>query len=240
MSNTIKLSARLTAIANMVPTGAKVVDIGADHALVPIFLLQKEISDFVIAVDVNCGPLAAARQNIHKYGFDKTICVRLSDGFAEITAGEVDTAIIAGMGGSQIVKILDDKIDIVNRLNWLVLQPQESAALIREWLIVNNWEIVDERLIEENDIIYEIIRAANGQKKKDLLDSFVTLTLPYEVGPILFRRRDPLLVKIIEANVSCIERIIIEMNKAKTIDKKKMAELILKKIELNGVLDSMR
>ena len=240
MVKTVVLSQRLTAIAGLVARGARVVDIGADHALVPIYLLQTAIAKLVIAVDVNSGPLEAARENVCKFDLGSFIDVRKSDGFAEIQAGEVDTAIIAGMGGAQIIKILDAGIKIVDQLNCLILQPQDSAATIREWLADNGWEIVDERLIEEIEIVYEIIKAVNTPVKNDLLGSFAKLMLPYEVGPVLFCKRDALLPKLIAAEISRIERIIVEMNKAKLPDKKKITELTVKKIELSGVLDSLR
>ena len=240
MSKIINLSTRLATIVSLVPHGARVADIGTDHAFVSIVLLQKGIANFVIAADVNVGPLDAARQNIQKYGFDTAISVRLSDGFAEIVAGEVDTAIIAGMGCAQIIKILDAKASLVEQLGCLILQPQESAAAVREWLEVHNWEIDDERLVDESGIVYEIVKAVKISGNGDLLTSFMRLSLPIEIGPILFCRRDPLLTKLITKNVENIERIIIEMNKAKVIDKKKITELILKKIELNGVLASLR
>jgi len=240
MAKKVALSIRLAAIAAMVPRGARVVDIGADHALIPIYLRQTGIVNFAIAVDVNAGPLEAARGNIRSYDLTESIDVRMSDGFAEINSDEVDAAVIAGMGGVQIIKILDAGALVVDKLKYLILQPQDSAGILREWLADNNWEIVDERLIEDNEIVYEIIKAVQTSVNNDLLTSFVKLTLPYEVGPILFCRRDPLLVKLIATEISRIERIISEMNKAKTVDKKKIAEMVLKKIELSGVLDSLR
>jgi len=240
MAKMVALSQRLATIAGMVPGGARVVDIGADHALIPIFLQQTAIVNFAIAVDVNAGPLEAARENIRRYELTESIDVRMSDGFAEINSDEVDTAVIAGMGGMQIIRILDAGALVVEKLKCLVLQPQDSAGILREWLADNNWEIVDEQLIEENEIVYEIIKAAQASVSYDLLTSFVKLTLPYEVGPVLFCRRDPLLGKLIATEISRIERIINEMNKAKTVDKKKIAEMLLKKIELSGVLDSLR
>ncbi|MEI6285575.1 MAG: class I SAM-dependent methyltransferase [Bacillota bacterium] len=240
MSKIINLSARLATIVSMVSHGARVADIGADHALVSIVLLQKGIANFVIVADVNSGPLDAARKNVQKCEIGSEISIRLSDGFAEIAAGEVDTAIIAGMGCSQIIKILEGNASVVEQLDCLILQPQESAATVREWLDVNKWKIADERLVDENEIVYEIIKAVKRSGKSDLFTSFMTLSLPPEVGPILFYRRDPLLAKLITKNIENIERIIVEMNKAKIIDNKKIDELILKKIELSGVLDSTR
>lgn len=240
MSKVVVISARLAAVVKLVPSGARVVDVGTDHALVPIALYQSGIAEYLVAVDIKPGPLEAARINVNKYGMEDCISVRMSDGLSGITAGEVDTAIISGMGGGQIVSILDEAEAVVKQLNCLILQPQEATAAVRAWLSDNGWSIIEEQLVEERGIIYEIVKATRTCARQDTLNSYVSLALPYEVGPVLFRRREALLSKLLSANIEQLERVIAQMQKARTVDTKKIGELKLKKIELSGVLDSLR
>ena len=59
----ISISPRLNTIAQLVPVGSSVADIGTDHARLPIYLLQNRIARYVIATDVNPKPLEKARNN---------------------------------------------------------------------------------------------------------------------------------------------------------------------------------
>ena len=52
-----------------------------------------------VAMDVNRGPLLRAQANIREHGQEKRIGIRISDGFAALKQGEVDSAVIAGMEG---------------------------------------------------------------------------------------------------------------------------------------------
>ena len=55
------------------------------------------------------------------------------------------------------------KRQVLPCLRCLILQPNVAGTLVRYWLAENGWRIVDEELVAENDIIYEIIVAEPGQ-----------------------------------------------------------------------------
>ena len=63
----IKLSARLKALANFIDDNSNVVDIGCDHGLLDIYLIQNKNNIKVIASDVNINALNNAKSNIKKY-----------------------------------------------------------------------------------------------------------------------------------------------------------------------------
>ena len=46
------LSNRLLEITKFVPKGSVVADIGTDHGYIPVYLVEKEISERVIASDI--------------------------------------------------------------------------------------------------------------------------------------------------------------------------------------------
>ena len=90
MAAEVKLSKRLTAIAEMVnaagpgerknKTGYCLCDVGTDHAHIPIRLLMDGVIDRAIAMDVIEGPLEKARGNIELYGVCDKVILRISDG----------------------------------------------------------------------------------------------------------------------------------------------------------------
>ena len=107
MQHTIELSARMAMNASLVPDGAKVADVGCDHGYVSLYLASKKACKKVIAMDINEGPLSHARKNIEKAGFSDCIDCRLSDGMQALNQGEVDTVLIAGMGGMLVCRIFE-------------------------------------------------------------------------------------------------------------------------------------
>lgn len=104
----MKLSKRLSAVAAMVTPGMVLADIGTDHAYIPIDLVERGVIPRAIAADVNPGPLFRAEEHIREHGLDDRIATRLCDGLTAFEAGEVQSIVIAGMGGALTVRILQD------------------------------------------------------------------------------------------------------------------------------------
>ena len=102
------MSKRLAAIGALVTEGGILADIGTDHALLPIRLVLDGKVPRAIAMDVNEGPLARAGEAIRRAGLADRIQTRLSDGFAALKEGEADSAVIAGMGGDLVIRILTE------------------------------------------------------------------------------------------------------------------------------------
>ncbi len=53
----VPLNSRLRAAASMVRRGARMADVGTDHAYLPIWLVQSNICPSAIASDIRPGPL---------------------------------------------------------------------------------------------------------------------------------------------------------------------------------------
>lgn len=160
----MQLSNRLKAITEFVSMGSTLADIGCDHAFVSIYLVHHKIANHVVALDINKGPLERASQNVKKYGYEEEIELRLSDGAKKLQPGEVDTILIAGMGGSLMVKILSDSPLVVNACQELVLSPQSEVFLVREYLHQIGFQIVEEDMLIDEGKFYTILKAVKGSQ----------------------------------------------------------------------------
>ena len=184
----MRLGNRLNCIATYVPQNAKLADVGTDHAYLPIYLVENEQIDFAIATDIVQGPCEAAKKSVEKYTLQNKISVRQGDGLSSVNKGEIDTVVVAGMGGSSIVDILAKGSEVLLAVTTLVLQPMTEGFLLRKWLCENNWLITNEDLVVEGERLYEIIVTKKGVAKQ--LNNIELL-----VGPILLKKGHVLLKK---------------------------------------------
>jgi tRNA (adenine22-N1)-methyltransferase len=191
--NEVKLSCRLTQIAKLVPAGSRVADIGTDHALLPVFLVQRGQAAFAVAGDNKPGPLRAAQRQVSKAGLEQQISVRLGDGLEVIEPGEVDTVVIAGMGGSAIAGILERGADRLAGVSRLVLQPNVGADAVRSWLFEHGWLLDGELIAAEDGVFYEILTARPEMTEADRTAG-AALYAGYAVGPGLELKREMLLM----------------------------------------------
>jgi tRNA (adenine22-N1)-methyltransferase len=158
----VKLSNRLQAIAHQVPKGSRLADIGSDHALLPVYLVQQGIVPYAIAGEVNPGPYEAAGRQVKEADLARQVHVRLGNGLEVIEAGEVEAITIAGMGGALIVQILEQGKQKLAQAHTLILQPNVGEDQVRRWLAVNGWLLTREQILEEDGKYYEILTAVHG------------------------------------------------------------------------------
>lgn len=180
------LSPRLTAIAEMVPVSRCVADIGSDHALLPLYLVRKEIALKVIAVEKAVGPAAAARRAVAAAGMEDRIEVRVGEGLSALAECEAEVIVIAGMGGGTIAGILKAGAVSARASKLAVVQPMDKVAFLRRWLTRNGWRIHGEGLAKERKHLYQVIAAAPGTDQE-------LNWMEEELGPSLLACRHPLL-----------------------------------------------
>ena len=93
----IQLSKRLAAVAALVRPGAAVIDVGTDHAMVPVWLVQTGRASRVLATDIRSGPLQSAAALVSRTGTGEKIRLLQTDGLAGVGPADGDTIILAGM-----------------------------------------------------------------------------------------------------------------------------------------------
>lgn len=209
----MKLSPRLQAIADYIPKGTVVADIGTDHGYIPVYLVSKGISSRIIATDINVGPLENASLYINKKSYGEIIETRLGDGLKCLFPNEVDTVIIAGMGGHLIAEILEDSKDITQTIKNFILQPMVASEELRRYLYNNQFMIQDEKLAKEERKIYEIMLVTHGEDKVDK-------DIYYEIGKNLVRNRDMHLKELLENKIRKTEKILLALKDKETVDGK--------------------
>lgn len=157
----IHLPPRLARIASLVPKGARVADVGTDHGLLPIWLLQNGIAVSAVATDIRPGPLSRAENNRRALGIESMRCV-LCDGLEAVSPDEADTVVIAGMGGENIAEILR-KAPWTASETLLLLQPMSRPETLRASLMDCGIEIIGEYLVMDSGRIYPVIAARGGK-----------------------------------------------------------------------------
>lgn len=182
-----RLSSRLACILAMVPDSETVFDIGCDHALISIALAKNNRCRQVYAVDKRVGPLSVATDRIRRYGAQSCVMPILADGLDGLLPGRQDTVVIAGMGGNEIIRILERRPAAQEDAAY-VLQPMKSAAELRQWLSDHAFSIEEEQLCRDGRHIYCVIRARIQPGRT------MAVLSPEEIhaGPCVLRDQPPL------------------------------------------------
>lgn len=163
MSGAGELSPRLRMVADLVPAGHRLADVGTDHAYLPAALVLEGRIPSAIAADLRPGPLDRARETVRRAGLQGRVTFRLCDGLSGIRPDEVDAVAIAGMGGETIAAILEAAPWTRERDVPLALQPMSSMWDLRLWLRQNGYRIVEERLAREGDTLYTALSVRAGE-----------------------------------------------------------------------------
>lgn len=218
----MNLDHRLAALASLVPAGAKVADVGTDHAYLAVEL-QRRGAALVIASDKNEGPCYAAKETIAAAGLTGKISVRQGDGLAVLAAGEVDTLCIAGMGGKLIADILAAAPGVTAACSRLVLQPMNDAEALRRWLQGNGWTITREVLAEAAGQLYVVLLAGPGTE-------VYADELHYLVGPRLVEERPELFEAHVQGLIAQAQRAVEGMARSEAARQSSRYGQLLEKI----------
>lgn len=160
------LDKRLCCVAEQVRPGSIPVDIGTDHALLPIELVSSGYCPRAIASDIRPGPAARARRAVEDCGLSDRIDVRLGGGLSVIQPQEADDIVIAGMGGETIVSILSDSPWVASPDYRLILQPMSRPEFLRRWLRVTGFVLEEEPAVRDAGRLYTVLRVRFSPEEK--------------------------------------------------------------------------
>lgn len=179
----INISNRLKTVASFVLNSSckTIIDVGCDHALLDIYLLQNNDKLKVIASDINKGPLEKAKENIIKYSFLNKIELRLTDGISSID-NNVDTVVISGMGKETIVEILSKDLSKISNVNNLIISSNNKFHKLREEICKLGFLLEDEKIIYEDGKFYIIMKFIKGKSNYSSKELYF--------GPCLLKNKD--------------------------------------------------
>ena len=183
------ISKRLELVASFVPQGTVLLDVGSDHAYLPIELVERGQIEGAIAGEVVVSPYQSAVKNVESHGLKEKIQVRLANGLAAFEeVDQVSVITIAGMGGRLIATILQEGLDKLANVERLILQPNNREDDLRIWLENHGFQIVAESILEEAGKFYEILVVEAGQMKLSASDVRFGPILSKEVSPVFIKK----------------------------------------------------
>lgn len=205
----MELKGRLKLISDLIPAGSFLCDIGTDHAYIPIYAVEAGICSKAVAADIKEGPVKTAARNVAKRLLQDKIDVRLGGGLQPLLKDELDTVVIAGMGGLMITEILRESFDKAKAAGILILQPMNDIETVRRYLFENGYEITNERIAIEEHKVYNVIctRWTGNIKQYDAFDCFI--------GRGLFESQDENLPRYLQKRLLKLNTAIAGMEKAK-------------------------
>ena len=143
----MKLSKRLTSLANLVSSSDIVADIGCDHALLDIYLIKNNILPKILVTDINPNALESGKKNILKYHLNDYINAKLSDGINNLD-NDINTLIISGMGTNTICNILNNPN--IKQINKLIIQSNNNYEDLRKYITNIGFNITYEEVIYDD------------------------------------------------------------------------------------------
>ena len=163
MKQPFSLGGRLGLCAEFVTPGAKVADIGTDHAYLPVWLCKMNIAKSALACDIGQEPLQRGINTIKKYNAQPQVRPVLCDGLQGISPDDVTDVIIAGMGGETICGILTRwEYSPAENIRF-ILQPMTRSEVLIEFLCKNGYEIIRQECCRDKKIYTVILAEYTGR-----------------------------------------------------------------------------
>ena len=185
------LTARLHLVASFVRQGARLADIGTDHAYLPVELVKSGVCKSALACDLRKGPLENAKAHVQSAGLADKIECRLGDGLSPVEAGEADDFVLAGMGGETIAAILSACPFICDKALRIIAQPMSHPEDLRRYLWDNGFSVLAEQAVAEDEKVYLVLCAEyTGEKTKaTAADCYVGAVAPSEAAKAYQQKR---------------------------------------------------
>lgn len=200
------MNKRLEKIAEYIESGSGFIDVGTDHGYLPAHMALNGYSGNIFAADLREGPLSSAKHTAEHYGLTDKIDFILCDGLELCPKDQIDTIVIAGMGGDNICGILDRAEWCMDSKYKLILQPMKKAEILRYWLTNNEFVIENEDLVRDGGVVYQVICARFGGMQR--LNDGELYTGKYELV-----HENPLFNEFLNIQINRFEKTLDGLNK---------------------------
>ena len=147
-------------------------DIGCDHGYISHALLEANRAEKVIATDISLPSLNKAA-SLLSGSFKGRFETRLGDGFTPMAPGEIQGAIIMGMGGLLIADILSRGRDVADALDWCIVQPMQGAEDLFDYISRGGFRLLEADLVEERGKFYPLMKIAPGGSDSLTWENFI-------------------------------------------------------------------
>ncbi len=221
----MKINDRLKKIGDLVEANSFCLDIGCDHGLLDIYLVKRKAGIKTIASDIAEGPLSHAKENIKRERLEKEIETRLGPGLSTYS-DEVNTVIISGMGGRNIIGICKNDLKIMKQIDTFIISPNNYQEDVKHFFCKNGFYIENEEFVKDNKFIYQIIIFKKGKRHYNRKQYFF--------GPVFLEKKGPLFKEYYGREMKSREILIAMLPKNyrwKKFITRKEIEMIKKEIE---------
>ena len=199
----MKLSKRLQAIYDMVPSGVAA-DVGSDHGKLIISLFEGGIISKGYAIENKKGPYTRLEKAIEDSGCKDHIIPMFSDGISQLPK-DVDIVILAGMGGTNIVDILKAHPGKLKNVRTIIVDAHNAIPEMRKAVCKMGYIIADEDIVQDSGKYYEIIKFVSGECA--YLDD-----ADYEFGPVLSKQKSCTFKEKYESRIDEINNLLLTKN----------------------------
>lgn len=206
-------------IANIVPRGVSLGDIGADHGYLIKYLKQNEIINKGYASDNKEGPYKNLKKNLDGYDIE----TELVSGIRHLP-DYIDTLCIAGMGGDTIISIFDENEERLNSLEYIIISSHCLFEEVREYLYKKGFKLISQdACFDKEPQYYEVDLFQKGHMDYDIID--------VKYGRFLIKNKNYCFFENIKNNIQNINELL-----KKPLSEAKIIELKNKLDEYNDLL----
>lgn len=194
----VRLGHRLQTIANLIEADVHL-DIGSDHAQLPLYLLQNGRIQKALVVEKSLSPFKCAQKALESSAAE----VRLGDGLYPVQIGEADSLSLSGLGARRIVNILTKHPKRVSPK--VVLQANNTAEPLRRWALAKGFHLRREYMVR--GFWRYTVLAFEKATGDDATYKGIPKALALRYGPQLLKARHPLLIDELEHQHSYLSKL---------------------------------
>lgn len=196
-----KLSKRLEEIASLIPEGSILADVGSDHALLPIALLERGKISYAQAIDNKMAPYLRMKRNVEESGYANKIMCSLSDGLDELSES-VNVVAICGVGGLLTCDILEKNKEKLDHVEKIILDPHRDLHAVRERVSALGYHIEDETMVYDGKIYYSIMKWGKGAPRAPYSEDEL------DFGPIIMKKRQEVYLDYLKVQLAKVNDIL--------------------------------